>query len=334
AHRVGRRRAGAHRTGRERRPLRGPAVRRRRPGGGGGRPRPRPRGGRRGEDRDSHARAIRLRAPGRALLPLPRKAPPHARSGDERGVVSRGRTDDGVVWGGQRGGRAPARRAVRQSGVRDAPAAPRDRREPPAAAENLGIRRESGGYADPRHGWDPPRVCRGAGPRRPAATGGRPHPRPLRPGHGRRLGHGGALSGRHRLNEKTRDELAGQYLRALEDYLDGVGEAALARAYELGRRAVVDGLGGLEMAALQLEEVRGVLDRIEGEIRTLSHELRPTMLDDLGLVPALQFLAEGVAKRTGLSVEVKGSTHGRLPPAVETALYRVVQEALTNAVRH
>src|SRR5439155_1515163 len=84
----------------------------------------------------------------------------------------------------------------------------------------------------------------------------------------------------------------------------------------------------------RLEEVRDLLDRIEGELRRLSHELRPTMLDDLGLVPALQFLAEGVAKRTGLSVEVRGSTHGRLPPAVETALYRIAQEALTNAVRH
>ncbi|TMA40563.1 MAG: hypothetical protein E6J81_19745 [Deltaproteobacteria bacterium] len=167
------------------------------------------------------------------------------------------------------------------------------------------------------------------------------------------------------MNEKTRDELAGQYLRALEDYLDDAGEAALARAYELGRRAVVDGLGVLEMAALhhealrasvlrldalearakaveaaqafflsRLEEVRDLLDRIEGELRRLSHELRPTMLDDLGLLPALQFLAEGVAKRTGLSVEVRGSTHGRLPPAVETALYRIAQEALTNAVRH
>src|SRR5947208_11398931 len=84
----------------------------------------------------------------------------------------------------------------------------------------------------------------------------------------------------------------------------------------------------------RLGEVRDLLDRIEGELRRLSHELRPTMLDDLGLVPALQFLAEGVAKRTGLSVEVRGSTHGRLPPAVETAPYRIAQEALTNAVRH
>jgi len=221
------------------------------------------------------------------------------------------------------------------------------------------------------------------------------------------------------LSEKTRRELGDQYRRALEDYLDDGGEAALARAYELGRKAAVDGLGVLEMAALHQEALRTCVlplaalevrakaaeaaqaffreslspfemthrasreanvalrrlnERLEEEskriahtlhdeaaqllasvhialdgmsrdlppsarsrleeIRGLSHELRPTMLDDLGLVPALQFLAEGVAKRTGLSVAVSGSTHGRLPPAVETALYRITQEALTNAVRH
>src|SRR5207244_352394 len=73
-------------------------------------------------------------------------------------------------------------------------------------------------------------------------------------------------------------------------------------------------------ARSRLEEMRDLLDRIEGELRRLSHELRPTMLDDLGLVPALQLLAQGVAKRTGLSVAVSGSPHGRLPPAVERAV--------------
>src|SRR5262249_42880852 len=84
----------------------------------------------------------------------------------------------------------------------------------------------------------------------------------------------------------------------------------------------------------RLQEVRGLLDGIELELRRLSHELRPTILDDLGLVPALHFLADGMAKRAGLRVEVRGSTQGRLPAAVETVLYRIVQEAGANAVRH
>src|SRR6266581_7964471 len=84
----------------------------------------------------------------------------------------------------------------------------------------------------------------------------------------------------------------------------------------------------------RLKAVKGLLDQIEAQLRQLSHELRPTILDDLGLVPALEFLSEGVSKRTKLQVTVEGSTIGRLAAPVETALYRIVQEALNNATRH
>jgi signal transduction histidine kinase len=81
-------------------------------------------------------------------------------------------------------------------------------------------------------------------------------------------------------------------------------------------------------------EVERLLRDIEVALRNLSHELRPTVLDNLGLLPALEFLAEKVAKRTGLAISVAGETERRLPSAVETALYRIVQEALNNAVKH
>ena len=84
----------------------------------------------------------------------------------------------------------------------------------------------------------------------------------------------------------------------------------------------------------RLEGVRLLLDEVEKHMRRLSHELRPLILDGLGLVPALEFLAQGVARRAGLVVEVRGPDDVRLPPPVELALYRVVQEALNNAVRH
>jgi len=87
-------------------------------------------------------------------------------------------------------------------------------------------------------------------------------------------------------------------------------------------------------AAKRLDDVRGLLDKIEEQLRHLSHELRPTILDDLGLGPALEFLADGVSKRTGLSITVEGSPGKRLPAATETALYRIVQEALTNVTKH
>jgi PAS domain S-box-containing protein len=84
----------------------------------------------------------------------------------------------------------------------------------------------------------------------------------------------------------------------------------------------------------RLGQVWQLLDQVGEQLRRLSHELRPTILDDLGLLPAIEFLAEGVAKRTGLAITVKGSTEGRVSPLVETTLYRVVQEALGNVTRH
>jgi signal transduction histidine kinase len=80
--------------------------------------------------------------------------------------------------------------------------------------------------------------------------------------------------------------------------------------------------------------VRGHLDAIETQLRRLSHDLRPTILDDLGLLPALQLLVDGVARRTGLRIRLDSTIDGRLTPAVETALYRVMQEGLTNITKH
>jgi signal transduction histidine kinase len=84
----------------------------------------------------------------------------------------------------------------------------------------------------------------------------------------------------------------------------------------------------------RLQEVRQLLHTIEVELRNLSHELRPTVLDRLGLLPALQYLAESVARRAGIRIEVTGEEAGRLPSEVETTLYRIAQEALNNVVRH
>jgi PAS domain S-box-containing protein len=83
-----------------------------------------------------------------------------------------------------------------------------------------------------------------------------------------------------------------------------------------------------------LQSVKAHLDRIEDQLRRIAHELRPRILDDLGLLPALQFLADGVARRSGLEVSLEGSLNGRLPALVEATIYRVVQEALSNARRH
>jgi signal transduction histidine kinase len=89
---------------------------------------------------------------------------------------------------------------------------------------------------------------------------------------------------------------------------------------------------------------RGIelLDRLQNLARQMSrgiyrlvHDLRPAQLDDLGLVPALQYLTEQEQKRNGLVVQfdVEGDRR-RLDPLVETVIFRIAQEALTNVNRH
>jgi len=80
--------------------------------------------------------------------------------------------------------------------------------------------------------------------------------------------------------------------------------------------------------------VENLLQQVAETLRKLSHEMRPTELDNLGLVPALEFLADKVTRGTGLRVYVAGDAGVRLPGSVETALYRIVQEAVNNAVKH
>ncbi|HEY8537110.1 MAG TPA: sensor histidine kinase [Vicinamibacterales bacterium] len=87
-------------------------------------------------------------------------------------------------------------------------------------------------------------------------------------------------------------------------------------------------------ARAALRDVREVLDRVEEQVRELSRDLRPTILDDLGLVPAIRFLADSASKRWGIAVHVAAFLDRRLPPSVETVLYRIAQETLCNAGRH
>jgi two-component system sensor histidine kinase NreB len=87
-------------------------------------------------------------------------------------------------------------------------------------------------------------------------------------------------------------------------------------------------------ATERFEEVRKLLDETGERLRHLSHELRPAILDDLGLGKALAFLAQGISSRSAIKVAVFGELRERPSARVELALYRVVQEALNNAIRH
>jgi PAS domain S-box-containing protein len=92
----------------------------------------------------------------------------------------------------------------------------------------------------------------------------------------------------------------------------------------------------LDAARDQVAELRRVTARTLDEVRRLARGLRPGVLDELGLVPAVEQLALDHAQMRSITVEVSAVGFGaeRLPPAVEAALYRIIQEALTNAAKH
>ena len=87
--------------------------------------------------------------------------------------------------------------------------------------------------------------------------------------------------------------------------------------------------------ALHLDESVALIDRALQQVRELSFGLRPSLLDDLGLVAALRWYEDREAQRAGLISEfVADLLETRLPPELETACFRIAQEALTNVVRH
>lgn len=83
-------------------------------------------------------------------------------------------------------------------------------------------------------------------------------------------------------------------------------------------------------------EVVELLDRTIQNVRSLSHLLHPPLLDEVGLRSALQWYVDGLARRSGIdaSLDVHPSNFPRLSPELETAIFRIVQEALTNVFLH
>lgn len=87
--------------------------------------------------------------------------------------------------------------------------------------------------------------------------------------------------------------------------------------------------------AKQGKEIEGVVQQLHREIRTTSYLLHPPLLDECGLSSALNWYAQGVAERSGVAINLRVSDDlGRLPPEMELAIFRMVQECLTNIHRH
>ena len=131
----------------------------------------------------------------------------------------------------------------------------------------------------------------------------------------------------HRLIEQQERERA-SLARELHDQL---GQSLVAVALNL---AAIRGKLPAESGERIPESMEAIEKMIE-QVETLAFELRPSTLDDIGLVGALQLLVERHGERTGVHASFTGpSTDVRIPPEVETACFRIVQEALSNVARH
>jgi two-component system sensor histidine kinase NreB len=114
---------------------------------------------------------------------------------------------------------------------------------------------------------------------------------------------------------------------------DDFGQAITAVRMDLNR--VERELPPTSTARQQLRSALHQLANILQNVRNLSQILRPAVLDDLGLVAAIESYATRFSERTGVSVELQlPSSEPTLPPEIELTLYRVLQEALTNVARH
>jgi signal transduction histidine kinase len=102
----------------------------------------------------------------------------------------------------------------------------------------------------------------------------------------------------------------------------------------LGLRTIEE-VPASDEARAEAERLSELVAQTLQDVRRLAVELRPKALDDFGLVPALRRLGAGFGEQTGIKVEVESFLgEERLPSEVETALYRIVQESLTNVVKH
>jgi len=127
--------------------------------------------------------------------------------------------------------------------------------------------------------------------------------------------------------------------RLASELHDRVGQnlTAIGLNLDIVSRQIESGAGTAERVALlgRLEDAAALVESTSDAVADVAAEMRPPMLDDLGLGPALRWHARGFSERTGINVVLRVPDESlRLPPEYELAGFRIVQEALVNVVRH
>jgi len=121
--------------------------------------------------------------------------------------------------------------------------------------------------------------------------------------------------------------------RIAREIHDGLGQELAAAKMILDGILSRDASSPTRGAAVDASEM---VDRAIKQVRTISHLLHPPLLDEVGLVSALRWYLDGLSERSGIDLElqVEPADLVRLKPELETAIFRIIQEALTNMFRH
>jgi len=128
----------------------------------------------------------------------------------------------------------------------------------------------------------------------------------------------------------TQDEERRRFARELHDSIGQELAAAKIMLDTMQRHSAMNGHGKIAAEASQ------VIDRAIRQVRSISHLLHPPLLDEGGLVSAMRWFLEGVKERSGIetTLSLHPTEFPRLTPQLERAVFRIVQEALTNVFRH
>jgi two-component system NarL family sensor kinase len=121
--------------------------------------------------------------------------------------------------------------------------------------------------------------------------------------------------------------------RVARELHDGLGQDLVAAQLMFDRIAADR---SAELKDQLATEGRDIIGRAIQQVRTISYLLHPPLLDESGLASALRWYLDGISKRSGIHavLDVQPQNFPRLAPELETALFRIVQEALTNVFRH